>query len=114
MQVGQEFFRWEIATAVAGAVIGINPFDQPDVEASKIETRKLTDAYEQTGSLPPEAPFARRGRHQAVRRSADDQAALGTATLAAIIKAHFARLEPGDYVGAAGLYRPRTQAHARP
>ena len=40
--IGQEFFRWEIATAVAGAVLGINPFDQPDVEASKIATRKLT------------------------------------------------------------------------
>ena len=34
--IGQEFFRWEIATAVAGAVIGINPFDQPDVEDAKI------------------------------------------------------------------------------
>ena len=39
---GQEFFRWEIATAVAGSIIGINAFNQPDVEASKIETRKLT------------------------------------------------------------------------
>ena len=40
--IGQEFFRFEIATAVAGAVIGINPFDQPDVEASKVKTRELT------------------------------------------------------------------------
>src|SRR5262249_27733142 len=38
--LGQEFFRWEMATAVAGAVIGINPFDQPDVEASKVATRE--------------------------------------------------------------------------
>ena len=43
MQLGQEFFRWEMATAVAGSIIGINPFDQPDVEASKIKTRELTD-----------------------------------------------------------------------
>src|SRR4030095_2619240 len=55
--LGQEFFRWEMATAVAGSIIGINPFDQPDVEASKIATRKLTEEYEQTGSLPAEAPF---------------------------------------------------------
>src|SRR6185436_3955122 len=55
--LGQEFFRWEIATAIAGSVIGINPFDQPDVEASKIATRKLTEEYEQTGSLPAETPF---------------------------------------------------------
>jgi transaldolase/glucose-6-phosphate isomerase len=61
-QLGAEFFRWEIATAVAGAVLGINPFDQPDVEASKIETRKLTDAFEQTGNLPEEKPlFEERG-----------------------------------------------------
>ena len=41
--IGQEFFRWEMATAVAGAILGINPFNQPDVEASKIKTRELTD-----------------------------------------------------------------------
>ena len=54
--IGQEFFRFEIATAVAGAVIGINPFDQPDVEASKIKTRELTAAFEKTGALPAETP----------------------------------------------------------
>ncbi len=57
MQIGQEFFRWEMATAVAGAIIGINPFDQPDVEAQKVKTRELTAAYEKSGALPPETPF---------------------------------------------------------
>ena len=52
--LGQEFFRWEIATAVAGSIIGINAFNQPDVEASKIETKKLTSEYEEKGKLPPE------------------------------------------------------------
>ena len=47
--IGQEFFRFEMATAVAGAVLGINPFNQPDVEASKIKTRELTAAFEKTG-----------------------------------------------------------------
>ena len=55
--LGQEFFRWEFATAVAGAVMQINPFNQPDVESAKIESRKITDEYEQTGSLPAERPF---------------------------------------------------------
>ena len=55
--IGQEFFRWEIATAVAGAILGINPFDQPDVEASKDETRRLTTAYEASGKLPAESGF---------------------------------------------------------
>src|SRR5207247_5234232 len=58
MQLGQEFFRWEMATAVAGAILGINPFDQPDVEAQKVKTRELTAAYEKSGTLPPETPFA--------------------------------------------------------
>ena len=55
--LGQEFFRWEIATAVAGAIIGINPFNQPDVEASKVVTRDLTTEYEKKGSLPAERPL---------------------------------------------------------
>jgi transaldolase/glucose-6-phosphate isomerase len=55
--LGQEFFRWEIATAVAGSIIGINPFDQPDVEASKVATRRLTEEFERTGSLPAETPI---------------------------------------------------------
>src|ERR1700693_3477188 len=55
--LGKEFFRWEIATAAAGSIIGINAFNQPDVEASKIETKKLTSQYEAAGKLPPETPF---------------------------------------------------------
>src|SRR6202030_420909 len=55
--LGAEFFRWEIATAVAGSIIGINAFNQPDVEASKIATRDLTSAYEKSGQLPEESPF---------------------------------------------------------
>ncbi|HEV7644974.1 MAG TPA: bifunctional transaldolase/phosoglucose isomerase [Pyrinomonadaceae bacterium] len=57
INLGQEFFRWEFATAVAGSVMGINPFDQPDVESAKIEARKITDEYERTGTLPLETPF---------------------------------------------------------
>jgi transaldolase/glucose-6-phosphate isomerase len=54
--LGQEFFRWEVATAVAGSIIGIDAFNQPDVEASKIATKKLTTEYEEKGSLPAEKP----------------------------------------------------------
>src|SRR5258707_15706198 len=59
--LGQEFFRWEIATAVAGSILGIKAFNQPDVEASKIETKKLTTQYEMTGSHPPEKPVLEEG-----------------------------------------------------
>lgn len=52
--LGAEFYRWEFATAVAGAVLGVNPFDQPDVEATKVVTRRIAAEYEQTGKLPSE------------------------------------------------------------
>ncbi|HEX7969209.1 MAG TPA: transaldolase, partial [Stellaceae bacterium] len=98
--IGQEFFRWEFATAVAGAIIGINPFDQPDVEASKIRTRELTAAFEKTGRLPPEEPIAQDGSIKLFADGRNADALLGVAkekSLAGILKAHLARLRPGDY-----------------
>ena len=100
--IGQEFFRWEIATAVAGSIIGINAFNQPDVEASKIETRKLTSEYEATGHLPAESPFF---EGAGVKLFADDKntAALkGGAKLVDVLKAHLARAGAGDYFAVLG------------
>ena len=100
--LGQEFFRWEIATAVAGSLIGINAFNQPDVEASKIETKKLTSQYETTGSLPPESPFF---EEKGIKLFADEKntAALqGRAKLADVLKAHLSRLGAGDYFAVLG------------
>ena len=54
--LGGQFFLWEFATAVAGARLGINPFDQPDVEAAKILARQAITAYGETGALPPDVP----------------------------------------------------------
>lgn len=56
LDMGAEFFRWEMATAAAGAVLEINPFDQPDVEAAKIKARELMAAYRETGVLPSDDP----------------------------------------------------------
>jgi transaldolase / glucose-6-phosphate isomerase len=100
--LGQEFFRWEIATAVAGSIIGINAFNQPDVEASKIETKKLTSQYETTGSLPPESPFF---VSKDAKLFADDKnaAALsGGKTLNEILKTHLSRISAGDYFAVLG------------
>jgi transaldolase/glucose-6-phosphate isomerase len=108
--LGQEFFRWEIATAVAGAIIGINPFDQPDVEASKQKTRALTDAYEQARTLPTEEPIFRENgiALYADPRNAED---LGRHnTLGGYLKRHFGRLKPGDYA-AMLAYIERDAAH---
>lgn len=51
--LGAEFFRWELATAVAGSIIGINPFDQPNVQAAKDMTESVLGQYESSGKLPP-------------------------------------------------------------
>jgi transaldolase / glucose-6-phosphate isomerase len=98
--LGQEFFRFEIATAVAGAVLGINPFDQPDVEASKTATRQMTAAFEQAGSLPFEPPVFEDGGIALYTdaRNASALRQLGAdSTLESWLKAHFARLNDGDY-----------------
>ncbi len=111
MQLGQEFFRWEMATAVAGSIIGINPFDQPDVEASKVKTRDLTAAYEKTGALPEERPFFAADGIQLFADPRNETALKPQATnLVAALKAHFGRLGTGDYVGLLA-YIERSPAH---
>ncbi len=104
--LGAEFFRWEIATAVAGSIIGINAFNQPDVEASKIVTKKLTSQYEQTGSLPPEKPVVEDG---AVKLFTDEKNAAelakavgGDKSVAAYLRAHLGRIGAGDYFALLG------------
>jgi transaldolase/glucose-6-phosphate isomerase len=113
--VGQEFFRFELAIATAGAVIGIDPFDQPDVEASKIETRELTAAFEKTGALPRETPVASDGRME-IYTDATNADALKKAGADggtdSWLKAHFARIRAGDYA-AVLAYLARKYAHAR-
>ncbi|HET7804102.1 MAG TPA: bifunctional transaldolase/phosoglucose isomerase [Pseudolabrys sp.] len=107
----QEFFRWEIAIAVAGAIIAINPFDQPDVEASKVRTRTLTTAYEKSGAMPAETPILQENGIK-VFADADNAAALQLAdrSLAGSLKAHLDRLRAGDYC-AVLAYIARDRAH---
>jgi len=88
--LGQEFFRWEIATAVAGSILGINAFNQPDVEASKIATRKLTDEYEKSGSLPKESPAIEDSGIKVFGETAGK-------TLVECLRSHFGTLKAGDY-----------------
>ncbi len=108
--LGQEFFRWEIATAVAGALIGINAFNQPDVEASKLETRKLTTEYESSGKLPPESPFFT-GDGAKLYADVKNTAELkGGGTLTGFLKKHLSRIGSGDYFAVLG-YITMNEAH---
>ena len=96
-----ELFRWELATAACGAVLGVNPFDQPDVEAAKVAARSLTAAWEAGGGFPEEPPaarsdgialFADAGTASRLRESAREP------TLDGLVSAHVASAGPGDYV----------------
>ena len=115
--LGAEFFRWEIATAVAGSIIGINAFNQPDVEASKIATRNLTSEYEKTGSLPAEKPIF---EADGVKLFTDDKNAADLAkgaagsdkSLAGYLKAHLGRIGAGDYFAVLG-YIQMDEAHEK-
>ena len=104
--LGAEFFRWEIATAVAGAIIGINAFNQPDVEASKIATRALTTEYEVKGMLPAEKPIV---DDSGVKLFTDEKnaaelakAAGSNQSLAGYLKAHLSRIKTSDYFAVLG------------
>src|SRR6185312_3619130 len=114
--IGQEFFRWEIATAVAGSIIGIDQFNQPDVEASKDKTRALTDAYEKSQRLPEDAPVFRENG-MALYADPRNAAELGRHnTMSGYLKSHFGRVQAGaksgDYV-ALLAYIERNAAHTR-
>jgi glucose-6-phosphate isomerase len=113
----EQFFTWEIATAVAGSVMGINAFNQPDVEAAKIETRRLTTEYEETGKLPEQAPIFDDGK---IKLFADAQYAsvlhgaqdVGQPDLTGYLRAHLAQLRPEDYFAVLGFIQ-RDREHEK-
>ena len=108
--IGGEIFRWELATAVAGSVIGINPFDQPDVEATKEATLELTSEYERTGTFPTEEPLI---SEDGLALFADPRNRAGLAdkeSLEEALRTHLDRAGTGDYV-ALLAYVPRTPEH---
>jgi transaldolase / glucose-6-phosphate isomerase len=95
--LGEEFFLWEIATAFAGWRLGINPFDQPNVQESKDATRELLDAFKQSGSLQEQSVLAE-GDGLTIYADEATRAALPSASVADALKAHLGRVKPGDYI----------------
>jgi len=113
--LGAEFFRWEIATAVAGSVIGINPFNQPDVEASKVATRSLTSEYGKTGSLPQEKPILEDSGVKLFTdetNAADLAKAASQKSLVGYLKAHLGRIHAGDYFAVLGYIQMNAEHEA--
>ena len=111
--LGQEFFRFEMATAIAGSILGINPFNQPDVEDAKVKTRELTAAFEKTGALPAEKPVMASREADLYtddHNAADLRKAGADGDLRSWMRAHLGRSGADDYV-ALLAYIARDDAH---
>ena len=89
--LGEQFFLWEMATAVAAYRLGIHPFDQPDVEAAKVMARKMVAAYTATGQLPTDEPAP---------------------LTAAALHAFLAQARPGDYIALQAYLQPSDETDA--
>ena len=111
-ELGAEFFRWQFATAVAGAVLGLNPFDQPDIEASKMASRRHTNEFSRTGALAPETPL-REGEGLTLFADAANAVELGRErSVAGALGAHLRRARPGDYVALLAFLEPNAATEA--
>ena len=101
-QIAGEFYRWEMATAIAGAVLGVNPFDEPNVQESKDNTQRILAEFEKTGTMPEGAA---RTREEGIELFANDAlwprltAGLpGHPGLEAVLQRFVALRRPGDYL----------------
>jgi glucose-6-phosphate isomerase len=99
--IGGEIFRWEMATAIAGWRLGINPFDQPNVEAAKVLARQMTKSYETSGRLPELTPSAE-GDSLTVYEAIPS----GESNVAMIVHAFLHEAEAGDYVAIQAYVAP--------
>jgi hypothetical protein len=97
LDLGEEFYIWEMATAVAGAVMGINPFDQPNVQESKDNTKRLLDDYKQDGALV-EQDLAVEGRGLKIFADEETIEQLDASSVETFIAGHLNRVKAGDYI----------------
>ena len=96
MNLGGEFFRWEVATAAAGSLLGINPFNQPNVQESKENTARLIEKFESNEPISMEKSFSGKNGLQilSLGRNTDQ----GLESLEDCLYSHFEQLSKGDYV----------------
>jgi transaldolase/glucose-6-phosphate isomerase len=109
INLGEEFFLWEVATAVAGSLLGINAFDQPNVQESKDYTKNFLDEFKKNGRLPEEEPILTADGIKIYGDAATREALNAASTLDAALKAHLGRVKAGDYM-ALNAYVERTDA----
>lgn len=104
LDLGQEFFRWEIATATAGALLGIDAFDQPNVQESKDNTSRLLEEFKSTGKLPSESATLVSGslvfycdQATAAALKGGEVSGKGAQSVEGVLAAFLKEARPGDY-----------------
>ena len=103
--LGGEFFRWEMATAVAGHILQINPFDQQDVELSKIRAKEMMEAYKKEHALPMPTPTLEAG-------GITVYANIAAENLEEALNTFLAQVQPGDYVSLQAYLQPTEDTSA--
>jgi len=103
--LGGQIFLWEMAVAVAGHRLGVNPFDQPDVEAAKRIARRAVARYKKSGSLPIETPFL-------IKDGIEVYGKVAAETPAEALKAFIAQAKPGSYVALQAFLEPTAEIDA--
>lgn len=111
INLGEEFFLWEMATAVSGAILGINPFDQPNVQESKDYTKRLLEEYKKNGRFSEKDPILSSNGIHIYADSANADALKGPTTLEAALAAHLSRIKEGDYFSLSAYIERNDQHH---
>ncbi len=109
--LGAEFFRWEFATAVAGVLLGINAFDQPNVQEAKDRTNAILDEYRVTHVLPQPAAILRTEHVAIVGGQDQDHRLVDAVSLQAALETFAAEANPGDYFALLAYVQRIPQTH---
>ena len=108
LEIGAEFFRWELATAAAGVVLGVNPFDEPDVTRAKENTAALLAAWKKSKKLPEWPADAEENGLLLMANLGKKVAGFGPG-----LSAHLAQAQPGDYLAIQAYLAPTADTWSR-
>ena len=106
IDLGEEFMRWEIASAIAAAIIGVDPFTQPGVQESKDNTSRILAEFARSKKFPSQAPIAEKGKLALFSGKAAQDALKGDADLRAMLGAFMNLAKPGDYFATMAYVSP--------
>jgi hypothetical protein len=100
--LGGQFFLWEMATSVAGFILGVNPFDQPDVDSAKKKTKEMVAAYKENGTLPEKKPILQ-------ERGLSLYSEISAPSIKESLQVFLGNGKPGDYIALQAFLEPSAE-----